>query len=387
MTKLNSAKVKFQVSLTALLLVIIVLLGIAGFNSIDALKQKINEDHQKGDTHLPAFNRHTSEMKEYLTISSILLFIATSLLLHFIIHRFTNPFTRLKHALGKITGGDLGFRIDIPKNSKGEFAFIAKKFNEMADRLESMLAEAESNQQSLTTIVAGFGHEINNPLTGIIGSIELMEMKNPELDSYHQKKIGQIKKQSLRIKSIINQLNQLNPELDHTKFYINLNNLLEKLLKITHRKTRFTNIKFNTHLPDKKEKVVVIQGNHTALWQVFEGIMQNAVEAIMERQIPDGEIRVALEISQNNRYAVTTISDNGGGFEDIDKAFAPFYTTKKRTNKKGIGLSIAHNLIREHGGNILIRNTGKGAEIEVLLPLNKTETTNGGLNHAKNNEK
>ena len=64
------------------------------------------------------------------------------------------------------------------------------------------------------------------------------------------------------------------------------------------------------------------------------------------------------------------ISDNGGGFKNLDKAFDPFYTTKSRTQKKGIGLTIAYNIIQEHQGNIVISNNeDKGATVSVYLKM------------------
>ncbi len=64
------------------------------------------------------------------------------------------------------------------------------------------------------------------------------------------------------------------------------------------------------------------------------------------------------------------VSDNGGGFKNLDKAFDPFYTTKNRTQKKGIGLTLAYNIIHEHQGNIVIKNNeNNGATVSVYLKI------------------
>ena len=110
-------------------------------------------------------------------------------------------------------------------------------------------------------------------------------------------------------------------------------------------------------------------GNHFSLWQVFEGIIENAIEAITDRNVPEGIIQINLKKSTDNSQAIVEIIDNGGGFKSIDKAFDPFYTTKNRTQKKGIGLSISYNLIQEHKGKIVISNIADGSKVEVYLPL------------------
>ena len=74
---------------------------------------------------------------------------------------------------------------------------------------------------------------------------------------------------------------------------------------------------------------------------------------------------------------IVDISDNGGGFKNLDKAFDPFYTTKNRTQKKGIGLTIAYNIIQEHQGNIVINNNEiNGATVSVYLKMNNKKFKN-----------
>jgi signal transduction histidine kinase len=307
-----------------------------------------------------------------------------------------------------IIRGDMSYRINVEAGE--EFALLTDRFNHMAEQLEHMIEEVESNkkdlenqvyrrtealntaheklkkameelkytqkkiiqaetQKSLTSIVSGFAHEINNPLTGILGYIDLIEL-NDELSSHSKRRLEGIKDQAVRIKDIIDDLNQLDPEIEQTKMEINISNLLEKLIKIICKENQDTGIQFIT---DFYEEEVHVYGNHFALWQVFEGIVENAIEAIKGKNMADGLIHVNLEIEANNGDAIVEIIDNGGGFENIDKAFNPFYTTKNRTQKKGIGLSIAYNLIQEHKGNILINNVKekeqvKGAKVTVYLP-------------------
>jgi two-component system, NtrC family, sensor kinase len=241
-------------------------------------------------------------------------------------------------------------------------------------KLKNAMAELKQTQQqfiqtetqkSMTSIVSGFAHEINNPLTGILGYIDLMEL-NDTLSDYSKKRLEGIKDQAIRIKDIVDELNWLDPEMEQVKAEIDLTNQLEKMIKIISKEKETTGIQFEKEFTEEE---VIVCGNHFALWQVFEGIIENAIEAIGERngQESKGKIRILLTKNNDTNEAVVEIIDNGGGFKDTEKVFNPFYTTKPRTEKRGIGLSIAYNVIQEHKGNISIRNCEKGAVVKVRL--------------------
>jgi len=345
-----------------------------------------------------------STIRDYIVYSSLLLFVLAIIVLRFIIKRITSPIKTIKKGLEMVSRGNMSYRINIKTND--EFAFLADKFNEMGERLGHMMEEVESakkeleslvdertdelnsaneklkeamaklketqkriiqteTHKSLTSIVSGFAHEINNPLTGILGYIDLMEMNN-DFSPYSKKRLGGIKDQALRIKESIDHLNLLDPDTKQIKVQVDLSNLLEKLIKIIGKEKESKGIRFEK---DFSEEKVIVFGNHFALWQVFEGIIENSVEAIVDRNIKESKIRVILKKAPDNSYVVVEIIDNGSGFENIDKAFNPFYTTKDRTRKRGIGLSIAFNLIQEHEGNIFANNDDTGAAVTVHLPL------------------
>jgi two-component system NtrC family sensor kinase len=405
MRKLSSIKSKFQLYVVYMMLIIII---------------------------FPIFITQyiTNSSRNYIFYSSAVLSLLAMIMLRVIIKKITSPINTIKKGLEMVCHGNMAYRINI--KAKDESAFLANKFNEMAEQLENMMEEVESTrkdleslvyrrtkalntsneklekameeltytqkrsiqaetQKSLTSIVSGFAHEINNPLTGILGYIDLMELNN-ELSPHSKRRLEGIKDQALRIKDIIDDLNQLDPEIEQTKMEINLSNLLEKLIKIIGKENRDTRIQFEI---DFIEEEIYVYGNHFALWQVFEGIVENAIEAIRERNMRKGKIRVTLKKSPDASYAIAEITDNGDGFKNIDKAFNPFYTTKNRTQKKGIGLSIAYNLVQEHKGKILINNedeTGRveGAKVTVYLPFHHHALITGEIDankHDHENEK
>lgn len=335
---------------------------------------------------------------------SVISFIITIIIMNLIIKKITNPINTIIEGFKMVSKGDMSYRINNKTND--EFTLLANNFNEMSKQIENMIKELEKTQKSLeeqvkdrtnslqeankkleeamkeikktqlktiqiekqkslTDIVAGFAHEINNPLSGIMGYIELIQLKD-ETSSYIKEKLENIKKQTIRIKNIIDDVKQINPEKSHTKFEIDLSNLLEKLIKIKTNKKENQLIYFEKQFIDKS---LIVFGNHFALWQVFEYIIDNSIEAINEKKIENGKIKIVLKKSIDNTQVIVETIDNGEGFKNVEKAFDPFFTTKKRTQNKGIGLSIAYNLIKEHKGNIFISNYEKGAKVTVYLPL------------------
>lgn len=330
----------------------------------------------------------------------------------FISRRLTEPIQLLKDGLEKVSFGNFSHRIQIHTND--EFSYLGSQFNDMAEKIESMMSEIEATQRSLekqiavrtrelnesnqklqvamqelrdtqqhiiqsekqkslTAIVSGFAHEINNPLTGILGYVDLISIRE-DASPYVREKLGSIQKQAVRIKNIIDQLNQLNPDMEQVKMEISLSNLLEKLVKVISSQSE--NSEYAIVRSPVSEDFTIL-GNHFGLWQVFEGIVENAIEALRENNIANGRVTIDMKRSMDGRQVIVDISDNGGGFKNLDKAFDPFYTTKSRTQKKGIGLTIAYNIIQEHQGNIVIKNNSNGgATVSVYLTIVDKKTKN-----------
>lgn len=362
MNKQSSIKVKFQVYLVAVLFIAISLTGFSGISAIDFFTHKISAHHANDAVNDPGNDAvlaaEASQIKQYIFYACLLLFLLTSFILPLLIDHLIRPVKKME------------------KNLENQVLERTRALNDANEKLTGAMNELKitqkkiiqaETQKSLTTIVAGFAHEINNPLTGILGSLDLLDLKT-EVSPDLKKKLNIIRRQSFRIKGIIEEINRMNPEIDQTKLEVDLANLLEKLIKIAGKKKEYKKIKFIHHFHGFPGEEMIVRGNHAALWQVFEGIIENAAEAIAETNPENGEIRITLDKSPDNSYYVIRIMDNGGGFKNIDKAFDPFFTTKSRTQKKGIGLSIAYNVAREHKGNIIIANNEKGAALDIYLP-------------------
>jgi two-component system NtrC family sensor kinase len=258
------------------------------------------------------------------------------------------------------------------KNENNEFIPNEVKYREFIKNLslEERSVVYREKQKSLKDIITGFAHEINNPLTGIIGNLELIELKD-NLSFETKKQLNTIKNLSLRIKDVISNMALFDSESYDTKHSVDIINLLQKLIKISKKEyaAHQLTISFNNTLTS-----AIVIGNPFVLWQIFFNIFQNSVESIQENKdfnsMFAGCIDIDQKISANQKMLIIQIRDNGPGFTNIDRAVDPFYSTKDRTIHKGIGLSIAFNSIQELGGEIIIKNTKIGALVSVHIPLN-----------------
>jgi len=353
-------------------------------------------------------SRETVRMLARLLVFPAALMLLLVALLWIVGTRLVRPMKKLQEGFRRFGHGDFAYRLAI--DTRDEFASLGQQFNDMGEQLQTMMAQIErtqrdltnqveirsrelletnrklqeamvelrssqqltlqtEKQKSLTAVVSGFAHEINNPLTGIIGYLDLLALRS-DITPPVREKLLSVQKQAQRIKNVIEQLNQLNPDIEQTKLEINVVNFLDKLVKVVSAKAGNQDIQFEKQLPPEGE--IFVFGNHFALWQVFDGILENAVEAIKGTERADGRITVVFKPSLDRSQAIIEVIDNGGGVAQIEKAFDPFFTTKNRTEKKGIGLSIAYNIIQEHRGAIHIENNaGGGATVTVTMPISR----------------
>lgn len=221
------------------------------------------------------------------------------------------------------------------------------------------------------TLAAGLAHEIKNPLGGIRGAAQLLERENLAPDS--RECLGIIVREVDRVNRLVNELLSFTKPKEISFEEVNLNELLDSLCLLQKNPLREKGIRvtreFDPSLP-------LVWGNTDQLRQVFLNCFNNAMEAIPHR---GGEIRLGSRFITNYRIkevdgkklarmVMAEIQDNGVGVknEDYDKLFTPFFTTKE--SGYGLGLSLAHRVVQEHGGSIQFRSEpGKGTTIQIFL--------------------
>ncbi len=237
------------------------------------------------------------------------------------------------------------------------------------------LEEAVRHADRLTmvgTMAAGLAHEIKNPLGGIKGSAQLLQMElgqNSELQEY----TGLIIKETERVNRIIEELLDLAHPRKACIQSVNINKLLDEIITLQKNsfRTRGINFKwqFDPSLPE-------IPGDPDLLNRLFLNLVKNACEAtadgteiFLESRI-DAEYHLSLPGARPTPMVLICISDQGPGIsqEEIEQIFTPFYTTK--TGGNGLGLPICQKIVSNHGGMLHFEERSEGGTtVQVSLPL------------------
>ena len=269
------------------------------------------------------------------------------------------------------------------ENEPEDYVCVAKDLREtrLLGELESANDELRSTQEQLVQagkmaalgqMLSGIAHELNNPLTGIMGFSELL-IANPAPDRL-ETGLKRIHKEAGRAKRVVKDLLTFAREKKASVDRVDVKRVLLEALEILHREVELEDVElvrvFDPEIPPTI-------GDSGQLVQVFVNLFQNALHAmrsVEERrltvttQVEDGRIRVRVE-------------DSGPGVspEDVDRIFEPFYTTKDVGQGTGLGLSITFSILEAHDGGLRYEDSpDEGAVFVVDLPIDtRTEIEEG----------
>jgi PAS domain S-box-containing protein len=212
-------------------------------------------------------------------------------------------------------------------------------------------------------LVSGVAHEVNNPLTAILGFADLL-MENPDLPENARKDLRVILQEAQRTKQIVQNLLSFARQMPPQRSAVQLNSILRRTVQL--RSYDFTShgIEVIEHLDEELPEVM---GDAHQLQQVFLNILNNAYDAVHAVGRP---ARIEILSTKAGEMVEVSFTDNGNGISHPDKIFDPFFTTKEVGKGTGLGLSICYGIVKEHGGEILCHNNlgGQGATFIVRLP-------------------
>jgi two-component system NtrC family sensor kinase len=214
-------------------------------------------------------------------------------------------------------------------------------------------------------LVSGVAHEVNNPLTAIMGFADLL-MENPDLPENAQKDLKVILEEAQRTKEIVqNLLSFARQNPGQRQQPLRINQVLHKTVALRLYDFSSRGIEVVEKLDDSVPEVVA-DGHQ--LQQVFLNILNNAYDAVRGTGRP-GRIEISTRHSQG--WAEILFRDNGEGIRYPERIFDPFFTTKEVGQGTGLGLSICYGIIREHEGEISCSNNADspGATFCVRLPV------------------
>lgn len=245
-------------------------------------------------------------------------------------------------------------------------------------KLQQKLRQSHK-MEAIGTLAGGIAHDINNILSVIIGNVELAIYDTNEINPLF-KNLDAIRTSSLNAKNIVRQLLSFSRQTDEEKITLNLNMLVKESL-ILLRTSIPSSISIKTDLTSEDS---FINANSTQIHQVLLNLCSNAAHAM---EAKGGLLEIAtrvVAISDSDSGKVEerimlSVKDQGHGMvpEIIEKIFDPYFTTKTIGKGTGMGLSVVHGIIQNHGGNISVSSSPEnGTTFEILFPVVRNTSIN-----------
>lgn len=341
----------------------------------------------------------------YIFMISLILIIVISVLVS---RGIVRPIRTLIHGMARVASGDLNYEVDMKR--KDEIGLLGSSFNDMIMHLDQARREIQSKTMALQDafqeihelnitleekvntrtrelkekqfqliqavklatigqLGAGVAHEINNPLTGILGYAQFVlerlsksGLKNEDVNTF-VRYLQYIENGASRCKQIVQSLLRFARRSNENFEAVDVNTVIMDTLFLIERQLLENKVVVSKNFTDD---IDLIDGNAIQLQQVFTNIIINAQQAM-----PNGG-QLSIITRRKDDTVEIEFKDTGCGIaeEHMERIFEPFFTTKMDWKGTGLGLSICYDIIRTHKGNILVNSTpGKGAVFTVILPV------------------
>src|SRR5260221_620070 len=281
---------------------------------------------------------------------------------------FASIEVRVRHKQGEWRSLKCNFSPLVDEHGKIEGAVVSGRDVTEVKRLETQLIQAEK-LAAMGQMLAGVAHELNNPLTAILGASELLRERQG-VDENTKRQLEMTHRQARRAARIVQNLLEFSRPASPQKKALDLSVVIDRTLLLQDHSPRRNNVEVEFQAVPGLPPIV---GDANQLIQIFLNLVSNAEQAIREAR-PSGRIQIRLART-GNRVAAT-VQDDGVGIppEVLPKLFDPFFTTKRPGGGTGLGLSICMSIVREHGGNIEASSLpAGGAAFTVTLPVAEVE--------------
>ena len=247
-------------------------------------------------------------------------------------------------------------------DSKTSGVIISVRDITIERKLEQQVVQSE-RLAAMGAMIGGVAHELNNPLTSILGVSELLQ--DSETSESARKQLAMLQKEARRAAEIVQNLTYFSRPPAPGKSRINLTEVVERTLNLHAYSLRKNGITVDFL---KEPAIPQALGDPHQLMQVFLNLIVNAEQAIREAR-DKGTLRIRM--GQSDKMVWVSIQDDGPGIpkESLANIFDPFYTTKRPGRGTGLGLSICKSVMKEHNGGVEAANApGGGAVFTVTLP-------------------
>lgn len=255
-------------------------------------------------------------------------------------------------------------------NRMGQVEYIVATGLDVTEikRVQEQLLQTERLAE-LGTLASGMAHEIGTPMNVILGRAEYLLQRTQEETT--RKGLETIVTQVERITKIMNQLLAFARRRPIERRPMDLRQTVRDSLDVMRERLSRQQIQVETAWEDG---VPLVNADPDQMTQVLLNLILNAVQAM-----PDGG-RLQVGLEQGNGQVRITVSDTGHGVakEHLTKIFDPFFTTKETGKGTGLGLTVVHGILREHGGTIEVESEpGRGTTFTITLPSGEVARTSG----------
>jgi two-component system NtrC family sensor kinase len=232
--------------------------------------------------------------------------------------------------------------------------------------LQQQLIQSEK-LSAIGELISGIAHELNNPLTGVMGYSQLLQLRR-DLDDRAKESLLKINNLALRCQKIVQNLLSFSRKQKPERTLSDLNDILERTVELRNYELQVNNIEIIRELDRSLPKTIA---DAHQLQQVFLNLITNAEQAMLDFR-GSGRLVIRTSTDAPKQRLIIEIRDDCPGIPEahLTKIFDPFFTTKEVGKGTGLGLSLSYGIIKEHGGNIYVRSRlGEGSTFTIELPI------------------
>jgi two-component system NtrC family sensor kinase len=273
---------------------------------------------------------------------------------------------------GEVVEGNLSAAIIY--DAKGNEIASVGSFVDLRDRLQMERALRDTQEQLLQSeklaamgrLTSQIAHELNNPLYGIMNTLELLKTEIPA-DNKRRKILEMALSETIRLSDLLRKMLSFSKPDQEERHPVDINSVLDEILLLHEKQLKENDINIAATFA---EGLNLVNASKNQLRQVFLNMVSNARDAMPY----GGTLSVVTGVDTDT--VCVEVSDTGTGIRDehLDKIFDSFFTTKGEVKGVGLGLSVCYGFIKDHGGNIEVKSkVGQGTTFTISLPAYVTE--------------
>ena len=277
----------------------------------------------------------------------------------------------------QVVEGNLSAAIIYDADGK-EIASVGS-FVDLRDRLEMERALRDTQEQLLPSeklaamgrLTSQIAHELNNPLYGIMNTLELLKTEIPP-ENRRRKILEMALSETVRLSDLLRRMLSFSKPDQEERHPVDINSILDEILLLHEKQLRENNINMVATLADG---LGLVNASKNQLRQVFLNMVANARDAM-----PNGGTFTAVTKGDEEKVVIE-LADTGTGIktEHLDKIFDSFFTTKSEVKGVGLGLSVCYGFIKDHGGDIEVKSrVGSGTTFTITLPVHSVSESDEG---------